>query len=69
MENDYTKRHMNDAIRIQNLLESNGYKCSIDNAFAIWDYYSDVYCASWLGLPESDEDLLNILKYYYNIIY
>lgn len=69
MENDYSIRHKDDAIRIQKLLELNGYKCTINDAFSIWGYYSDVHCANWLGLPESDDDLLNILKYYYNIIY
>lgn len=33
-----------------------------DEAEYAWDAYSDSFCAGWMGLPDSDDDLFSILK-------
>ena len=62
----FEHRFIEDVERIQQVMVSKGYYCTLKMSASMWDEYSDIYCAGWLGLPESDEELFNILKYYYN---
>ena len=48
--------------RIQEVLLKNGYSSLLEDCGNLWDDYSDSYAAGWLGLPEDDGDLWNILE-------
>jgi predicted solute-binding protein len=61
----FEHRFIEDVERIQKLMVSKGYYSTLKMSANMWEEYSDTYCAGWLGLPESDEELFNILKYYY----
>ena len=50
-----------DCIRIMEILNKNSVVCSYYEAYIAWDNYSDSLCASWIILPESDEEIFNIL--------
>jgi len=65
---NFEHRFIEDVERIQQVMVSKGYYCTLKMCAHMWEEYSDTYCAGWLSLPESDDDLFNILKYYYNAI-
>ncbi|MDR3742455.1 MAG: hypothetical protein P4L40_25845 [Terracidiphilus sp.] len=51
-----------DAIeRMKRCFDRKGIAVSDDDVVRAWSDYSDSLCASWLNLPDSDEDLLSIL--------
>lgn len=54
-----------DCVRIQRVIaEKFGAFITIEEAHLIWTEYSEDTASCWNGLPESDEDLLNVcLKY------
>nr|WP_176455320.1 hypothetical protein [Carnobacterium maltaromaticum]CRI06733.1 protein of unknown function [Carnobacterium maltaromaticum] len=49
---------LNDSKRINRVLSNNGINISTEQANELWSYYSNCLYAVWLGLPESDNDLL-----------
>lgn len=49
---------LGDSKRIKRVLSNNGIRISTEQAKELWDYYSNCLCATWLGLPENDNDLL-----------
>ena len=55
------KRYPQDCERIQKLLQSKGHYFSLEHIQNFWESYSDSLCASWINLPEDDEELLSIL--------
>lgn len=54
-------RHLPDCERIQKALATVDIRISIPDAERLWDSYSDDYCASWLMLPETDAELIDML--------
>jgi hypothetical protein len=66
-EEKFEHRFIEDVKRMQQLMISKGYYCTLKMIAHSWNEYSDSYCAGWLSLPDSDEELFNILRYYYNI--
>lgn len=54
--------HESDCERIRNLAASFNIVMSINEAEEVWDKYSDMYAASWLHLPESDEELWSCIE-------
>ena len=62
----FEHRFIKDVERIQQVMVSKGYYCTLKMSATMWEEYSDAYCAAWLILPESDDKLINILKYYYS---
>lgn len=59
---NYTHRWIDDVKRIQEVLLNNGYSSLLKDCGDLWEAYSDSYAAGWLGLPEDDEELWNILE-------
>lgn len=55
-------RHHEDVERIQRVILQNGYEADYDDAAKIWDDFSDSYSAGWLGLPDDDKELWQIIK-------
>lgn len=51
-----------DIKRIQKVLLDNGFEASLTECHDFWDNYSFERSATWLILPESDEDLFKELE-------
>ncbi len=49
--------YYDDCVKIQNVLKKHGYEATTDECRKIWENYSDIYCAGWLGLPDSDQGI------------
>ena len=47
--------------RMKNCLRAEGRAGTDDDVVWAWSDYSDDLCAGWLGLPDSDDELLSIL--------
>lgn len=60
-DKNFTHRHLEDVKRMQRVLQANGYHADLDDCARLWDDYSDMYAAGWLGLPSDDDELLNTL--------
>ena len=58
----FTHRHINDVKRIQKVLLDNKYSISLKDAAGLWEEYSEMFAAGWLGLPDSDVRLFEYLK-------
>lgn len=54
--------HQSDVMRIKRLLLEKGYDCDFSSAAGIWYEHSDRYAAGWLGLPETDSELWNLIS-------
>jgi len=53
-----------DAVAITRALETKGYQVSPQDAYEAWKEHSDSYCASWLILPEGQDEILrSVLPY------
>lgn len=50
-----------DIMRIINVCAKHNVEITPDEAEELWSMYSDDYCAQWLGLPDSDEYLFEII--------
>jgi hypothetical protein len=60
-----TIRYADDCQRIQAIaLERHGLEISLAEAQELWDDYSDKFCAGWLFLPDSDNELSDIIAGY-----
>ena len=57
-------RYQSDCKRIQNILEKNGYRASLEDCEKLWDKYSDSMCAGWIILPDDDEDVYSNIRMY-----
>lgn len=56
-------RYPDDCARLQRLINELGYEFSLREAEDFWEWYSEhYYCASWLHLPEKDEDIKRIFE-------
>lgn len=64
-DNDVDDRDVSyywDCKRIQEVLRNNGYILSLYDCERIWNEYSTMVNVGWMGLPDDDYDLWNILK-------
>jgi hypothetical protein len=61
-DSSYNHRWIGDVKRIQQVLKNNGYSSLLKDCGDLWDEYSETWCAGWLGLPETDEELWEILE-------
>jgi hypothetical protein len=52
-----------DIDRIVEVCKANGYEIDRATAQLAWKDVSDMMCAGWLGLPESDEELMRDIMY------
>lgn len=50
-----------DIIRIKNVMKTKGVELTTEEADELWNIHSDDYCAQWLGLPDDDEKLVEII--------
>lgn len=62
-----TGEHKEDIQRMIKVLAENGYFASIEECELLWSWYSDSNAASWLILPDSDDQLFQNLVYIGNI--
>lgn len=53
--------YQGDVDRIVRVMKENGYSITDEDAYKIWIDYSERVEATWLILPDSDEDLKNII--------
>ena len=60
-DEDLNFRWWKDVDIIINVCKQNGYIVSKGDARKIWENYSDSVAASWLILPEKDEDIMRII--------
>ena len=51
-----------DCLRIVAQVNKLGYDCTLMEAEEMWNKYSDKVEAGWIGLPDTEEDLAEILK-------
>jgi hypothetical protein len=57
------KDYPEDCARIKRLAQTLGYTISLAEASAIWEDYSEDYCAGWLGMhTDSDDHILDVIK-------
>ena len=45
-----------DCLKIRKFLMNRGYDCTLKQAEDIWQQVSDDFCASWLCVPDSEEE-------------
>jgi hypothetical protein len=60
--------YIDDCKRIQRVFAEHDLEITMDQAQFIWGEHSGYVCASWLIMPDSDEELFDELKKYYEII-
>lgn len=53
--------YLEDSLRIQRALRNAGYEVSLSEAYRMWDERSDDWCAGWLNLPDTDEEIIQDL--------
>lgn len=51
-----------DCKRIQGILERHNTEATLSECQDLWQDHSSKLCASWIILPESDEDIWEILE-------
>lgn len=57
-------RYTEDIKRICRVMIDNNYSISFSEAIELWVEHSEKSAAGWLGLPETDSELFEILKEY-----
>ena len=63
--NDYTRfSYPEDVERIVKVFKNKDIEITPDEANELWDRYSDDLCASWIGLPDNDNKLFDIVIEY-----
>ncbi len=55
------RSRMDDVLRIRKALWDKGVNTYLIDAYLMWDEYSESLCAGWIILPETDEEIFNIL--------
>lgn len=55
-------RHLDDIERMENVLATHGYSATRGDLDDAWSAHSETSCASWLGLPEDDDQLFQQLR-------
>lgn len=58
---EHQSRHRYDVERIMRVLAQAGRFRGFFDCYEFWSQYSDSYAAGWMGLPDSDEELRQIL--------
>jgi len=56
-ETEFYHRHLDDVAKIKEVINHNGYHCTLKDAANIWQDYSDLMAAGWMGLPERAKDI------------
>lgn len=62
-DKSFQHRHLDDVERIFKVIRENGYYPTMSSCADIWEEYSDISAAGWLGLPPSDLELWDIIKH------
>ena len=61
--------HRIDGIRrLQDVMLARGYYASSEQCEELWEMVSEDLCASWLVMPESDEELFSDVKVYFEVV-
>lgn len=53
----YNHRHIEDVFRLCEVLKCHGYSADLEDCEDLWNDYSDMRAAGWLGMPDDDEEL------------
>lgn len=52
-----------DLVKLQQMMEELGFpKINLDEISDMWETISDIYCASWLCVPRTKEELIDYLE-------
>jgi hypothetical protein len=60
--------HAEDVASIVDAMAGAGYECSADEARELWELHSDMYAAGWLGLPDTDGEIVECLTPFFVIV-
>lgn len=58
--------YLKDKERIVEALAMNGYLCTMEQAEAMWQKYSDTYAAGWLSLPSTPIEIYLSVRPYFH---
>lgn len=61
--------HWDDVNRISRCFWERGIECSLSQAYMLWKERSDAWEASWLFLPDNDDDIITSIDENCEIIY
>jgi hypothetical protein len=59
---EYHHRHLHDVMTIQRVCRDNNLELSLEECADAWEDYSELYAAGWLGLPEEEDVLFDIIN-------
>jgi len=57
-------RYPEDCRKIQQVLRDRGYEASLSDCEVLWERYSDMMCAGWMNLDETDERIFDNISNY-----
>lgn len=60
-------RHPEDARRIADAMLAAGYEVTLYDAEWMWGEYSESFAASFLGLPDDDAEIVELLRPYFEV--
>ena len=60
-DKNFQHRHLSDVERIQSCCLQHGYEADLKECADIWNNYSNMFAAGWMGLPNDDEELWNCI--------
>lgn len=69
-EKDYNRfSYPADVRRIVSVMKKYNIEITPNEAYELWDMYSDDLCAGWIGLPDNDNKIFNIIIKYAKVKY
>lgn len=68
LRNEVWRRYEPDVLRIQQVLADRKLNATSDQCYWIWRDFSDDMCAEWNALPDSDDELFEIVQEYFDVI-
>lgn len=62
---EWDRRKISEINRIQSAFMDHGWYASLEQCKELWTRYSDdTWCASWIALPEKNEEIYEALRTY-----
>lgn len=60
----HTQIYPDDIARMKGIAQADGRDLTDEQITALWERYSESFCAGWMHLPDEDELILSILVSY-----
>jgi len=57
-------RYPEDCRKIQQVLRDRGYEASLSECETLWEKYSDMMCAGWMCLSDTDDEIFDCISNY-----